>query len=369
MVFKYASVNIPAGVTVTFTNHPSRAPVIWLVQGEVAIHGTIALNGSIGHSATQLRGNAEPGPGGFRGGRGSDSQTAGAGGMGPGGASYAANNDHAGSGGGYGKPGGTALTTWGASAPGAAGASYGNPGVFPLIGGSGGAGSANNAFGKGGGSGGGAILIATPGPILLNGAIRANGGPGSNVGGSNRASGGGAGGGIRLVADAILGTGTLEAIGGTSAGTGTVTPSGAGGVGRIRIESNTNALVDLGNPAYSQGVPAEVPRIFRDPQTPAIRSVTLGGDPVPDDPRGGLTFPNSDLVIPDPGVKTLLIEAENVPVDGVVEVRVIRRTGPDVKVLATLTAGTLESSTWSANIPIDGGFSTVQVKADFPADD
>ena len=369
VIFKFSSVNIPAGVNVTFTNHPSRAPVILLVQGDVIIHGTVSLNGSVGHSGTGLRGNAEPGPGGFRGGRGSDSQTAGGGGMGPGGASYGANNDHAGSGGSHGGAGTTALTTWGASAPGSAGVTYGNPGLFPLIGGSGGAGSANGSLGKGGGSGGGAILIATPGQIFLNGGISANGGSATNVGGGNRPSGAGAGGGIRLIADSISGTGNLQAIGGAAFSGGVNTTSGAGGVGRIRVETNTNELVDLGNPAYSQGLPGTVPRIFRDPLTPQIRSVSLAGNPVPDDPRGKLTFPNSDLVIPDPGVKTLAIEAENVPVDGLVEIRVIRRTGQDAKILADFVSGTLENSLWSANIPVDAGFSTVQVRAAFTAED
>jgi plastocyanin len=50
IVFKYSSVNINASRTVTFTNHPSRAPVVWLVQGTVAIAGTLSLNGSPLHS-------------------------------------------------------------------------------------------------------------------------------------------------------------------------------------------------------------------------------------------------------------------------------------------------------------------------------
>lgn len=35
VVFEYSSINIPAGVTVTFKNHPSNPPVIWLVSGWV----------------------------------------------------------------------------------------------------------------------------------------------------------------------------------------------------------------------------------------------------------------------------------------------------------------------------------------------
>jgi hypothetical protein len=368
VVFKFQSVAIPAGVTVTFTHHPSRAPVIWLVQGGVAIHGAVSLSGASGHSGIQLRGNAEPGPGGFRGGRGSDSQTQGAAGMGPGGAGYGTNLDHSGSGGGYAAAGGAALTTWNALAPGSVGASYGNVGVFPLIGGSGGAGCANGALGKGGGAGGGAILIATPGDILLNGAIRANGGAGSAAGGSNRAAGSGSGGGIRLVANAISGSGILEAIGGAAAGAGVQTSGGAGSPGRIRVETQTNSLVDLGNPAYSQAVPAEVPRLFRDPQTPVIRSVSLAGNTIPEDPRGQLSFPASDLILADPGVKTLVIEAANVPVDGLVQARVVRRTGENDTVQATFVSGTLEASVWSAAIEVDGGFSTIQVRATFAAE-
>ena len=45
IVFKYNTVSIPAGVTVTFKNHPSRAPVVWLVSGNVTIAGTVVTPG------------------------------------------------------------------------------------------------------------------------------------------------------------------------------------------------------------------------------------------------------------------------------------------------------------------------------------
>src|SRR5262245_36874221 len=41
VVFKYSSVDIPAGKTVSFKNHPSHAPVVWLVSGDVRIAGTV----------------------------------------------------------------------------------------------------------------------------------------------------------------------------------------------------------------------------------------------------------------------------------------------------------------------------------------
>ncbi len=368
VVFKYASVNIPAGVTVSFSNHPSRAPVIWLVQGDVTINGTISLNGSNGHTGDALRTFAEPGPGGFRGGRGSDAQTIGAGGLGPGGASYGSNDNHASSGGGYGSPGLPGSTAWGALPPGSPGIAYGNAGVYPLIGGSGAAGCANGSFGKGGGAGGGAILIATPGTLTLNGQIRSTGGNGTGAGGSNRGSGGGSGGGIRLIADSIAGTGTLRALGGAGGGHSTAAYGGNGGVGRIRVEAFVNELTDLGNPAFSLGVPEAAPRIFRDPAAPAIRSVSLDGQPLPVDPRARMTFPETDVTLAEAGPATLLIEAANVPLppDGEVIVRVVRRSGRDETHAAVYSAGTLEASTWTAEVDIASGFSTVQVHARFP---
>jgi hypothetical protein len=136
VVFKYSSVNIPAGVMVSFKNHPTHGPVVWLVLGDVRIDGTVDLSGASGH----LLGPAslappEPGPGGFRGGP-----------LGP-----------QGFGSGLGPGGGGA-----GSVPGIQGTfvtSYGNPQLVPLIGGSGG--SAGNYSGpSSGGAGGGALLIA-----------------------------------------------------------------------------------------------------------------------------------------------------------------------------------------------------------------
>ena len=50
VVFKYSSVTVAAGKTVTFKNHASRAPVVWLVNGSVSIAGTVSLDGGTGGS-------------------------------------------------------------------------------------------------------------------------------------------------------------------------------------------------------------------------------------------------------------------------------------------------------------------------------
>ena len=121
IVFKYSSVNIAAetagvpsqlvGRTLRFTNHPSRAPVVWLVQGDVVINGIVSLRGEgTTRDSVLMLTPREPGPGGFRGGA-----------FGP-----------SGSGTGYGPGGQADGSPWGAYL-----GSYGNPQIIPLIGGSG----------------------------------------------------------------------------------------------------------------------------------------------------------------------------------------------------------------------------------------
>src|SRR5690606_28163113 len=89
VVFRYSTVTIPAGVTVTFKNHPSYAPVIWLVDDDISILGTLSIDGAIGHGKSPAPVSlAEPGPGGFRGGRGLRIGSEGSAGFGPGGGGH-----------------------------------------------------------------------------------------------------------------------------------------------------------------------------------------------------------------------------------------------------------------------------------------
>lgn len=121
VVFKYSSVTIDSGATLSFSNHPSRAPVVWLVSGNVTINGTISLNGG---DYVTTPANSEPGPGGFRGGAGS----------------FVSGVEH---GAGFGPGGGRQESNWGAGGSygtvgGSGPAKYGNPSLIPLVGGSGG---------------------------------------------------------------------------------------------------------------------------------------------------------------------------------------------------------------------------------------
>jgi hypothetical protein len=351
VVFKYRSVRIRNGVEVTFKNHPSRAPVVWLVQENVTIEsgGEVNLDGQPGHSPNGPFEPSEPGTGGFRGGIGrcSDLVSSGAG-FGPGGGPFEARPEAAGDGGSYGTQG----QGWYKSAP-----TYGNESIMPLIGGSGGAGS-NFLGGKYGGcSGGGSILIAAGNGIDIGGTIRANGGTARDYP-SFQYGGGGSGGAIRLIGNTTSGLGTLQAVGGRS--------SYPGGAGRIRIEAHSQNFVGPSNPIHTTGDPGDPPLIWLPDSAPSVRPVSLGGQPVPVDPRSEFTFPHADVGLNTSGSVVLLIEAKNVPQTWIVSAIVTPKAGEKLTVPATFVSGDLELSTWQASLTIASGFTAIQVQAKAP---
>lgn len=63
-IYHYTSVYIPANVTVTFIPNANNTPVVWLVQSNVVVLGTVDISGQDGVGLQGGRG----GPGGFRGG-------------------------------------------------------------------------------------------------------------------------------------------------------------------------------------------------------------------------------------------------------------------------------------------------------------
>lgn len=330
IVYKWTSVTIPAGVTVTFsTNHYSRAPVVWLVQGTVQIDGTLSVDGQSSNTGDSVI-FPEPGPGGFRGGRATAGSTVfGSPGFGPGAHCTCA-------GGSYGTAGG-----------GGSGTEYGNDAALPLIGGSGGGACGTSE----GGGGGGAILVAANQSISVNGFVLARGGNGS----------GGSGGAIRLVADSVFGSGLLRAQGGSGS---------SAGVGRIRVEANDVQLVYPGVPLFVEDLPTF---IFPPANSPKLRAITLGGVGVPSDPSGVIDDPTeADIGIATLDPVTLEIEAENFPVGTVVDVHImpmfsattsgICHTIVQSTPLADAGGGIL---TATADLTLPAGYSLVIMRAAF----
>jgi plastocyanin len=318
IVFKYSSVNIPAGVTVTFKNHPSYAPVIWLVQGSVTIAGTVSVNGKQGSTGPAGATPVEPGPGGFRGGA-----------FGP-----------AGFGAGLGPGGG-----WNNGVAGAYSTVYGNPQILPLIGGSGMA-SWTGGAGTSGGGAGGAILIAATSTIHLTGTVSALGGESAYPG--NIATCGGA---AKLIAHEVTGTGTLT----------------AGNSGRTRIEANSLSSSIATTPATIAVAPGTTPIIFQSANSPTVRIVSVDGVNAPADPTAPL-ISSADISIQKNTPVTIVLETRNFATAGaVVSVRVANKYGSAAWHNATLDdGGTSALSTWRVTTTLAPGFVTLQARATAP---
>jgi len=235
-IYHYSSVNIRSGVIIRFIRNTANTPVIWLIQGECSIAGTLDVSGS----KASIVGIGGPGGGngghGGNGGNGANPTV----GEGPGGG----NGNAAG-------PGGAgSYATVGQSV--GSGTVYGNVFLTPLLGGSGGGGG-NGGAGAGGG-GGGAILIAANGTIRVDGQITAAGGDNHGALPSNYPGGGaGSGGAIRIVTPNFTGaaSGFINASGGYVAYGNS--RSRDGGEGRIRIDASNSSYGGLFDGAVAQG--------------------------------------------------------------------------------------------------------------------
>lgn len=330
VVYKFNSVNIPAGKTVSFKNHPSGAPVVWLVTGNATIAGVVNLNGEHGGGS---RGRPSmPGPGGFAGGTGRETTSLIAGGgFGPGGAA-----------GNYQDQGSYATSGTG-DLP---GNMYGNARILPLIGGSGGSGQSNDS--NSGGAGGGALLLVVTGTLTVNGEVQAL--SGADWG----ASGQGSGGALRLIADTINGTGKVRATAWSS----------SGGEGRVRLET----LNFTGNVLTFPSVPVLTPDdplvLWPPAAAPSIRVVSVGAKNAPTDPRGSPQTAEIDFQLDNETSSNIVLEAKNVQSDASVKVRIVPVYGLPITQTATFSNGTTALSTWTVNnVALPQGAFVVQAHA------
>lgn len=385
-VLQYTSVNIPAGVTLTFKKNALNTPVQILVSGNVTIAGTIDVGGKSSAPTGPLgNGNLADdgmpgvgGPGGFDGGRGGRvgstvAATTGGAGQGPGGGKGgrwfnsvgqdSANQSIGGSARFAAFSSGSDTYTYGAGP----GAIYGTPALQPLIGGSGGAGGAGGSAieGSGGGGGGGALLIAASGTIHITGGIMAFGGDSGRSEGAGIGSYGGAGSGgaIRLVATTISGNGTLNANWGCQYYTRATNPSCSdqrhqGGMGRIRVEAETMTFSGPSTPVYS----VEAPGPVSIPNAPSIRIVSIGGSSVPATPTG-----NADVTLPAniTNPVTVNFETANVPTGNTIKLRMVPAYGDPVEVLSPAITGTAAAGATSVSVTLPQGPSVLQAITSF----
>lgn len=361
-VFNFTTVNIPAGVTVTFNRNAANTPVTFLATGDVAIAGTIDIsgqNGEDGNSGNVPAGaGGKGGPGGFDGGWGGIPASAGiaakdAGtGLGPGGGSPGNGVQFNGTGGGFDTDG------YGAHNNNPGGVKYGSAALLPLIGGSGGGGGSYgsyfNYYGGGGGGGSGAIFIASSGTINITGNIKANGGKGGNgyyyvYGYGSGSGGGGAGGGIRLIANKIIvNNGSLTAYRGNG-GTGHY-GAAAGSEGRIRIETYNFSSTVTGT--ISPLPSLTTPGLVSLPQVPTLAITSVGGATVPATAAGSYSLPDITLPSSTTNPVAMDLSASNVPVGTIVKITVAPQYGSSSTVNSTALSGTQASSTATASVNI-----------------
>lgn len=380
-VFNFSTVNIPAGVTVTFRKNTANTPLVILASGNVTVAGTVnvsatastlvgaAGDGNIGDDGLPGKG----GTGGYDGGNGGITVNNGqaGNGLGPGGGRGAKRGSYVfgGGGGGFGSAGANNVSfSWGYSEAsygnvGYGGPAYGSSLLLPLIGGSGGGGGAGGTVfaGSGGGGGGGAILIASSGTVNVSGALLANGGgSGTSAGdGAGSTGGGGSGGAIRIVATTITGNGTVSAGGGVAS---TTSPSGHyganGAPGRIRLEAETFTRTAASNPAHSFGTPSSVFVAG----LPTLRITSVAGVAAPANPTG-----NADITLPSstPNPVTVAFATTGVPVGNTVSLRVTPAYGNAVTVLSPAITGSTSAGTASVSASLPSGPSVLSASTTY----
>jgi len=344
-IYQYTSVNVPSGVTVTFAPNVNDTPVVWLVQGDVVINGTVDLSGGgpgypySGASFTAGVG----GPGGRGGGNNGDNATSGqgsgGGGVGPGSGGLGGNAS-------YGTAGDNP------SGCGSPGSIYGNNFLIPLLGGSGGGGSPDYA----GAGGGGAILIASSTTIQLSGAITAYGGSGFN-GLSWTDGGAGSGGAVRLVAATITGGGKIDTGGAMGP-----SYSRVGGNGRVRFDCYLNNFGgEVNNAMFTQGSQfVVVPRAGSGAQ---LTITSAAGVPVSASPGGLLTTPDVAIPAQQPNPIPIVVQCSNIPLHTQITVSVTPVTGPVVSATGYNDAGTVASSTATVSITMPHGGGLISASA------
>ena len=313
VVFKYSSVVISNGATLTFSNHPTHAPVVWLVGNDVTINGTLSLDGQNGNA--DLVNLSEPGPGGFRGGAEYSTGLSRSGGFGPGGyfddyGEYGSGQPH----------------------------SYGNLQIVPLIGGSGGAGSPQN-----GGGGGGAILIAAAGTISINGSIHSNGGNGGYLAYP------GSGGAVRLIANQILGSGSIQAVSSTYSG-------------RVRLEANTaSTALNITPPSVAV---APVPLvIWPATNTPTVQIISVANLSTPSDPLAKMSPAGDDLTLATTNTVAIVLQTSNFPTNGTVNIYVKLRNYSQSIFQASFVSGNTNQAIWQLNTILPASHGVIQVRA------
>ena len=248
-----------------------------------------------------------------------------------------------------------------------------NPSLSPLTGGSGGGGGAGisspvpascgqpNYAGGSGGGGGGGILIAATGKITIgnNSIVDARGGQGGSTPNACGYGGGGAGGNVRMVASLIEGTGQIVVIGGVR-GNGTQTAAG----GYVRFEASSNTYSGLITGAVG-GSFVSFPTAPLPLNQPQLHISSIEGNAAPAAPSGSLSNPDITFATALTAPVTLTVNANNVPLGTVVNIRVAPALGEPTTATSAPLGGSFASSTATALVTLPPGAGLISATATF----
>jgi hypothetical protein len=354
-VFNFTTINIPQNIQITFLKNSKNTPVTMLTTGNVIIGGQIYIDGTSGNGRFGGIGGSGGGKGGNGGtfldiinGTAGDGPGAGSGGIG------GTTGVGGGGGAGFYLSGGVGPVS-GNGIAGQGGLNYGTKILLPLIGGSGGGGGSSftgsQIIGGGGGGGGGAILIASSGTISFpinsdsSRGIYARGAEGTPRF-SSQSGGNGSGGAIRLISNSIFGNPCLNVSGPSTLG------QGAASNGIIRVEAFdlSQYLPRCSTAEQTLGNPNPVTLA----NAPTLKIVSVGGINAPANPVGSSSTVNPDITVPTsvPNPVQVAIQASNIPVGTVVQVRLIPESGTPTIVNSTPLSGSTASSTASASVTL-----------------
>ena len=165
----------------------------------------------------------------------------------------------------------------------------------------------------------------------------------------------GAGGGIRLVCDSLTGVGVVYA----RAHRSDVVDQGV-----IRYESNSISLEHAGDPPATMDLVGTTAVLWPESDAPRLEVTTVGGCSVPADPRPNFSFPQQDVSLATSDPVTIQLIGHYVPLDAVVTMRIASNImATSTTLQATLTGGTLESSTWETSTVLPNGIMAMQARA------
>jgi hypothetical protein len=163
----------------------------------------------------------------------------------------------------------------------------------------------------------------------------------------------GSGGAVKVVASAVSGAGSISC------------QRDATTAGRIRIETNNLAPTLRSFPETIGVPPANPPVIWPAANAPIAKVVSVDAVNAPADPRAPLVA-GADVAIQNSNQVAILIQTQNFPIEGVVQLNITPKFGNRTTLNATRLTGDITSATWRVQTTLPQGFVTLQARATQP---